>query len=145
MADQPAQAYGNHRRYDPWYHFVLFGLVVLNLAFSIALVWKHPGKVHAWGVVWAASFLLFFFKIRIYALQVQDRVIRLEERLRLAALLPDPLKARIGELTVRQLVGLRFASDGDVASLVEAALAENLSEDEIKKRIKSWRADWFRV
>ncbi len=84
-------------------------------------------------------------KIRLNALRVQDRVIRLEERLRLASLLPEPLRSRIPELTVGQLVGLRFASDGEVAKLVERALSEKLSREDIKKAIQTWRPDNLRV
>ena len=79
------------------------------------------------------------------ALKVQDRVIRLEERLRLAELLPDRTRPRIGELTESQLVALRFASDGESPALVEKALATGMKSKEIKKAIQNWRPDYFRV
>ena len=94
------------------------------------------------AVIWAIVALL---KIRLYALKVQDRVIRLEEQLRLKELLPAPLKSRIGELNEDQLVGLRFASDGEVAGLVEKTLAGKWGRKEIKQAIQTWRPDYWRV
>jgi hypothetical protein len=85
------------------------------------------------------------FKARIYALKVQDRLIRLEERLRLQGLLSEPLRSRIGELTESQLVALRFASDAECPSLMEKALSQKLAIADIKKAIVNWRPDYFRV
>jgi hypothetical protein len=94
----------------------------------------------------AFALILVFFYARIFALRAQDRVIRLEERLRLAELLPPDQKHTIGQLTTSQLIGLRFASDGEVAALVATVRAEGIEDrDEIKKRVTNWRADHQRV
>jgi hypothetical protein len=81
----------------------------------------------------------------LYALKAQDRVIRLEERERLVGLLADPVRSRVGDLTEAQLIGLRFACDTEIPVLVDAALAKKLSQSDIKKSIKVWRGDYFRV
>jgi len=85
------------------------------------------------------------FKLRLYPLKVQDRVIRLEERLRMERLLPDTLKSRIPELTAGQIVALRFASDAELPALVEKALNGKMEPKAIKQSIQNWRADYFRV
>ena len=149
MPEKSLQVYASHRRWDPWYHF--FASSVVLISFFVALwtfIKSFSGGFSAWTawnvVVWAAA-LALTLRIRSYPLKVQDRIIRLEERLRLATLLDGPLKARIGELDERQLVGLRFAPDAEVPALVKAALDEKLSGEEIKKRIQNWRPDTFRV
>jgi hypothetical protein len=145
MAETEAQNFKNHRRFDPWYHF--FALPVLLVAFFVHL-WqaiKAPSGWTIWGTVVAAALAVLALKARTFSLKVQDRIIRLEERQRLAALLSEPLRSRIGSLTEGQLIGLRFASDAEVAGLMQAALDENLSGEAIKKRVTSWRPDFFRV
>jgi hypothetical protein len=145
MAEAPEQNYANHRRYDPAYHLFTFGVLAISLLVSFWQLVRGPGFTTAWIFLVFAALLVLFFRVRLYALKVQDRVIRIEERLRLAQLLPEPLKARIGELTGNQLVGLRFASDPEVADLVKLALDEKLGGEEIKKRIRVWRPDNLRV
>ena len=93
----------------------------------------------------AFGFLLLTFKARLYALKVQDRVIRLEERIRLSAILPETLRTRIPELTERQLIALRFAPDAELTDLVRTALDKKLPPKEIKQAIRNWRPDYWRV
>jgi hypothetical protein len=145
MAEAPVQTYASHRRYDPIYHIFTFLILAISILVSLWRAVRNPGFDTVWLTLVFAALMALFFKVRLYALKVQDRVIRLEERLRLERLLPGPLKERIGELTEKQLVGLRFAPDGEAAELVKLALDEGLSGEEIKKRIRGWRADTFRV
>lgn len=145
MPASEAQSYASHRRYDPLYHFVLFSVLVVNLVLRCYAFYKHPGRWPAWEIVMAVAFVILALKARTFPLRAQDRVIRLEERLRLQTLLAEPLRARILELREGQLIALRFAPDGEVPGLVEQALAEKLGGEEIKKRIKTWKADDFRV
>jgi hypothetical protein len=145
MAEMPVQDFKTHRRWDPWYHF--FAFPVLTIAFFVAL-WhaiKAPSAWTIWAVVVAAALVVLTLKVRTFALKTQDRIIRLEERLRLKALVAEPLRSRIDALTVQQLTGLRFASDAEAPGLVQAAFDESLSGEAIKKRIKDWRADFLRV
>jgi hypothetical protein len=145
MAKGSSQNYANHVRHDPAIHFFVLPVAVLALVGAIVHAVRHPNAYSVWWVFPVAAGLVLVFKCRLYALKVQDRVIRLEERLRLANVLPDPLRARIGELTEGQLIGLRFASDGELAELVSRALDEKLSGDQIKKAVKQWRPDEWRV
>jgi hypothetical protein len=146
MSERKPQNFANHGRYDPWFHFFLLPLTGLTFFACVYLLIRHPHSlVHHVLVVITLIVLMAVVKLRNYSLRVQDRVIRLEERVRLAALLPEALRARIPELTERQLIALRFASDDEIVALVEKTLNENLAPAEIKKRIQSWRADYFRV
>ena len=145
MAEKKPQTFANHTRWDPLFHFfVLPVFFLLAIAGLVHFIWR-PGLHSGLMFVVAVALAIAVTKIRLNALRVQDRVIRLEERLRLASLLPEPLRSRIPELTVGQLVGLRFASDGEVAKLVERALSEKLSREDIKKAIQTWRPDNVRV
>jgi Family of unknown function (DUF6526) len=145
MANTKPQSYANHSKLDPPFHFVLTPLGVAAVIMSIILFVQHPRTASALWVVLAIGFLLVTFRTRVYALKVQDRVIRLEERLRLAMLLPEAAKPRIPELTESQLVALRFASDAELPALAMRALNEGLTKKQIKSSIQNWRADYFRV
>jgi len=145
MAEQTPQTYETHRRFVPVYHYFASLLFVINLLWTAWQVFKAPSAGTVVALLLAVGLLVLFLVARTFALTVQDRVIRLEERLRFERILPDDLKARIGEITRSQFVGLRFASDGEVAGLLKTALDEKLGGEEIKKRIKTWRPDTLRV
>ena len=135
----------NHARYVPLFHFVTFGLVMLNLVRAVraALPLSYASFLDV-GV--ALALLLMCWFLRAVPLTVQDRVIRLEERLRMREVLPADLHARIGELTREQFVGLRFASDGELADLVRRVLAGELKDTTaIKKAVTQWRGDYLRA
>jgi cellulose synthase/poly-beta-1,6-N-acetylglucosamine synthase-like glycosyltransferase len=152
MAEKMPQTFANHSRLDPSFHFFIIPVFVLTLILSLLNFFYHllhSGLRHSLHsfllILLAAAALTLVFKVRLYALRVQDRVIRLEERLRLMQVLPEPLRSRIPELTESQLCGLRFASDAELAKLTERALKEKLSRKEIKKSIQNWRPDYWRV
>src|SRR5947208_2984654 len=123
MPPKLAQTRSNHVRRDPAFHFVLIPALVLLLLWSIIHSVRHVGTTSIAFVVIAILMLLTAFKARIYALKVQDRIIRLEERLRLTGLLPEPLRSRVSELNEAQLIALRFASDNELAALVQRTLS----------------------
>jgi uncharacterized membrane protein len=145
MAAKVPQTKQNHVRFDPAYHFFLVPALLVMLVWSIVHLIRHPGTLAAALLVIVILLWVMAFRFRVYPLKVQDRVIRLEERLRLAMLLPEPLRSRIPELTERQLIALRFASDAELAALVERTLRENLAPKQIKDAIQTWRPDYWRV
>ena len=112
------QNFENHVKIDPPYHFFAIPVFGINLVWSLYRLWKLGlSFVGIFGVIFAAAMVVLLFKARLFALAVQDRVIRLEERLRYERLLPADLKARIEEFTIAQLVSLRFASDAELPAL----------------------------
>jgi hypothetical protein len=145
MAEKKPQTFANHVRFDPLFHFFLVPIFALSTLAAVVLFLWHPSLHSGWHFVLIAAGTVAVTKMRLYALKVQDRVIRLEERLRLASLLPEPLRSRIPELAEGQLIALRFASDAEVPKLAERALSEKLSKADIKKAIQNWRPDYWRV
>ena len=145
MSKSDSQNFKNHARFDPPFHFVLIFVLLANLIVSIVYVVKHPCFYSAWFVVLAVAAILGLLKMRLYPLKVQDRVIRLEERLRLQALAPSEWHTQIYHLTEDQLIGLRFAADDEVVELAKQALEHHLTRKQIKERIKDWRPDTWRV
>ena len=145
MADA-VQSYQKHARLLPGFHFFVIPVLLVNVLNEMRHLWMDPTRHFAFQVVVAAALLGAAFLSRIQALTVQDRVIRLEMRLRLRGLLPPDLQPNIDALTHRQLVALRFASDAEMAELVREVLAGKLSNGKaIKMRIKNWQGDWLRA
>lgn len=142
------QSYSSHARYDPPFHFVLIPVLLINLGFSIYVTihqWPQHRALFLWWVVMSLALFVLAGVARTSALRAQDRIIRLEERLRLSALLPSSELARTHALTKPQLIALRFASDAELPSLATRAATENLTPKQIKQAINNWRPDHFRV
>jgi hypothetical protein len=141
-----AQNFQNHVRYVPVFHFFVLPVLVLNVGWEIQRVMVAPSGGSVKALLVALALLLAALYARMFALAVQDRLIRLEMQLRLQGLLPVELRPRIPEFTVNQLVALRFASDAELAGLAGKVLAENLQDRKsIKRMIQNWRADELRA
>jgi hypothetical protein len=143
--ERKPQTYANHVKYDVVFHFILLPVALILLIGSLIGLFRHPGfhSVHQLALV--VVFVLILGRIRAFPVGVQDRVIRLEEKLRLMAVLQEPLRSRIGELQDTQLIALRFAPDEELPGLVKRAIDEKLSRTDIKKAIKNWRPDYDRI
>ena len=139
------QTYANHRRFEPLQHFILTPILLVTWIATIWQAVKYPSLHSVWVAILAFTILLVVMQVRVYGLKVQDRLIRLEESLRMERILPQELKTRIAALTVKQMVGLRFAADSELADRVREALDQNLSGEAIKQRIQTWKPDTFRV
>ena len=139
------QTYANHRRFVPLFHYVTFIALLLLLIGSIVnLVKSSHDNLYSASLIVLISVLLILATLfaRGFALKAQDRAIVAEEKLRYYVLTKKTLPA---ELSVRQIIGLRFASEEESVELVDRALKENLSENQIKKEIKNWKGDYYRV
>jgi hypothetical protein len=145
MAERSPQTLANHRRIDPPFHFFVLPVFAITWIVSVVFLVRHFGFLHFWIVIFNTALIVGVIRFREYALKVQDRVIRLEERLRLATLLPDAMRPQVAKLSEGQLIALRFASDQEVPALVERTLSANLAPPDIKKAIKNWRPDYWRV
>lgn len=143
---RPAQTFANHARIVPLYHLVLGTILLVNVMMTGVALVRRPSADHSVTFALAIALLIFFWYARAFALRAQDRVIRLEMRLRLERLLPAAQFARFGELTLSQVVALRFAGDAELPGLVAEVLAGRLVKgDEIKRRIQDWQGDDLRV
>lgn len=145
MTEKP-QSFESHTRWNVLYHFVASPIALLNVVVAIYHAWRAGGRFAWWNVVLAVGLLALVWTARGMALAVQDRLIRLEMRLRLRELLPAARHGDIDRLTLRQLVALRFAGDGELPGLVECVLKGELAGSKaIKAAITDWQADWQRA
>jgi hypothetical protein len=141
------QSYTNHAKFVPMFHFVLFGIIALSLIGSFVNLWLSWGdhqRLYSASLIAATSvaMLLLFFFTRTFAMGVQDRAIRAEESLRYFALTGKRLDPR---LTIKQIVGLRFAPDAEFPELAKKAAEAGMPQDAIKQAVKNWRSDPDRV
>ena len=144
MADAP-QTYKNHTRLLPPFHFFVIPVLLINFLNEIRHVYQEPSRHTAWILIVAAALLTLGFLARMMTVTVQDRVIRLEMRHRLKDTLPVDLHTRINDLTPKQLVALRFASNDEMPALVREILAGTLTTQKaIKERVKNWQGDYLR-
>jgi hypothetical protein len=141
----PQQTFANHAKVVPAFHYFTFGLVAVYLVYRLYLIATGPSLPNAMGLVAAVALLMIMFWARIFALRVQDRVIRLEMHLRVLNLAPD-LSPRFGEFTMNQLCSLRFAGDTELPELARKVLAEKLDDRKvIKQMIRDWQPDLARA
>jgi len=147
VSDQRPQNFANHSRYVPGYHVALAIILTVNLVYAGGHAWRQPTTYQSWVyLLLAVGLVLMYWYERVFAVTVQDRVIRLEETLRMERLLPPDLKPRIAELQRKQFIGLRFASDAELSGLVRKVLDERITESKaIKALVKEWRPDHLRA
>lgn len=141
------QNFQNHGKIVPIFHFFAIPVFVINFVWPLYRLW-HLGLSFEgiFGVILAAALVVLVFEARLFALAVQDRVIRLEERLRYERVLPAELQTRCSELTINQIVALRFACDAELPALTRKVLDEKLTQRKaIKQLIKMWRPDYQRA
>ena len=145
MADTQ-QSYANHTRWQPPFHFFVLPVMLINFVWAIVDFVRTPGWNQGWWILVSLALVVLAFLVRVNSLRVQDRVIRLEERLRYQQLLPAELAQQCGSLGIGPTIALRFASDEELEGLIREVLAGRLTKSaEIKKAIKNWRGDTFRV
>ncbi len=145
MAEE-TQTFATHRRWIPAWHFFALPVLLANVFVLAARLWRDPRLVNGWAVIVAIALVTGIFISRAMPLRAQDRIIRLEERIRLERVLPSDMRGRIGNLTPEQFIGLRFAPDDEVPELTRRALNGELNtRADIKRAIRNWRPDHMRV
>lgn len=146
MTETRTQSASSHARYNPIYHFVAAPLVSIYAGYAAVQLYESPTMSNAADAVLALGVVAATFSARLMALTVQDRVIRLEETLRMQRVLPREQQGAIAQLRRRHFIALRFAPDEELPELVRRVAAGELSDAKsIKQAIRNWRADWFRA
>jgi len=146
MSDTADQNFANHTKFVPLYHYVASPLAIVLLIWNAKHVISEPNSASVLGLLTAVMLVVLVALVRLFPLKVQDRLIRLEEQLRLMRVLPADLQPRIGEFSVNQLVALRFATDAELPELARRVLDQKMtSRKAVKMEIKKWRPDTFRV
>ena len=136
----------NHARFVPGYHYLAGTLAILNLIWAVVRSVRHPTIESHAAILVGVILLLLLWYLRAFPLAVQDRLIRLEERLRMQRLLPPAMQSRLDEFTPAQLIALRFASDAELPELATKVLNERITDrKQIKLLIRDWRADHMRA
>jgi len=145
VANTP-QTFANHTRWQPPFHFFVAPVMLINVIWSVVQFVRAPGLNSGWWIIVSLALLVLAFLVRLNSLRVQDRLIRLEEKLRYQQVLSAAVCQQTGALNTSQIIALRFAADDELEGLVADALAGKLAKTtDIKRAIKDWRADTFRV
>jgi hypothetical protein len=140
------QNFANHTRWHPTFHFFVLPVMLINFVWAVVVFFRAPGWNSGWWIVVSLALLILTTFVRTYSLKVQDRVIRLEERLRYQQVVSPALAQQASNLTAAQTVALRFAADEELENLVNSVLTGKfVKTKDIKRAIKQWRADHFRV
>ena len=145
MSEKKPQNYKNHAKFIPVFHYIALPLLLINFLAALFRLTQNINFYALNDLGLAVALIIVAVFTRLFALKAQDRVIRLEEQLRIQALLPDALKTDAGRLTMGQIVALRFASDEELAGLTQDALDHNTSPNALKQAVKNWRPDYNRV
>ena len=145
MSEKKPQNYKNHAKFIPVFHYIALPLLLINFLAALFRLTQDINFYALNDLGLAVALIIVAVFTRLFALKAQDRIIRLEEQLRIQALLPDALKTDAGRLTMGQIVALRFASDEELAELTQDALDHNTSPNALKQAVKNWRPDYNRV
>ena len=139
-------SYKTHRAYDPLYHFFVIPVLGLNVLLAAYFLYRRPVVLNVWALIFAIALVALCWRVRYFPLRVQDRLIRLEETLRLQRVLPEELRSKIDEISTRELIALRFCADEELPEHVRAIYAgEYRGGENVKSRIKNWRPDPHRI
>jgi uncharacterized membrane protein YraQ (UPF0718 family) len=140
------QNFGNHARYLPAFHFFASPVLLINAIVALWHVFREPSLASGWAAVVAVALFTGIMMARVMALTVQNRLIRLEQQVRFARILPADLQPAVAELRPRHFIGLRFASDSELPDLIRRIRSGELDKtDDIKKAVRDWQADYLRV